>query len=87
MNLKRKNTSSKVLLLSATLLASSGLASSGVAWADVSDGDLDNTGQAPLPTGQYITPTFATGSTFTTLNPDLPEYTPAIGNYPHHPSV
>ncbi len=87
MNLKRKNTSSKVLLLSATLLASSGLASSGVAWADVSDGDLDNTGQAPLPTGQYITPTFATGSTFTTLNPDLPEYTPAIGNYPYfHPN-
>jgi len=79
MNRKRERVSLKMLLLSATLLA-------GAHIARADDGALDNTGQAPLPTGQFITPTFATGSTFTTLSPDLPEYTPAIGNYPNfHP--
>jgi YVTN family beta-propeller protein len=38
-------------------------------WAD--DGQIDNTGQAPLPSGQYITPTAAPGSTYTPLNPGL----------------
>jgi len=76
-----------MLLLSATLLASIGLAGVREARADMDDGKLDNTGQAPLPSGQFITPTFATGSTFTILNPDLPEYTTAIGNYPYfHPN-
>jgi len=78
----RTQASLRLLLLSATLLAGPSMA-----WADLDDGTLDNTGQAPLPSGQFITPTFATGSTFTTLNPDLPEYTPAIGNYPYfHPN-
>jgi DNA-binding beta-propeller fold protein YncE len=72
----------KALLLSTTLLAGSGSA-----WADLDDGDLDNTGQAPLPSGQFITPTFATGSTFAVLSPDIPEYTSAIGNFPNfHPN-
>jgi len=80
MIVQQKHSALRVLLLSATLLTGAG-----VARAD--DGNLDNTGQAPLPSGQYITPTFATGSTFTTLNPDLPEYTSAIGNYPFfHPN-
>ena len=68
----------KVLLLSTTLLAGTTGAQ-----ADLDDGDLDNTGQAPLPSGQFITPTFATGSAFSVLSPDIPEYTPAIGNYPN----
>jgi len=69
----------KTALLSATLLAGAT-----AAWAD--DGGPDNSGQAPLPTGQFITPTFATGSTFSLLNPAQPEYTPAVGNYPYfHP--
>jgi len=42
------------------------------AWPD--DGVSDNTGQAPLPSGQYVTPTAAPGSTFTTLNPGLPAH-------------
>ena len=71
----------KVLLLSTTLLSGAT-----AAWAQ-NDGDLDNHGVAPLPSGQYITPTFATGSTFSVLSPDIPEYTPAVGNYPNfHPN-
>jgi len=65
----------RVALLSATLIV-------GGASARADDGVPDNTGQAPLPTGQFITPTFATGSTFAVLNPDQPEYTAAVGNYP-----
>ena len=80
MTVRQKHASLRLLLLSATLLAGTH-----AAWAD--DGTLDNTGQAPLPSGQFITPAFATGATFTTLNPDLPEYTAAIGNYPYfHPN-
>jgi YVTN family beta-propeller protein len=45
------------------------LAGSSSLWAD--DGSKDNTGQAPLPSGQYVTPTAAPGSTFTLLNPGL----------------
>lgn len=78
--MQRKHASLKLLLLSATLLA-------GAHAARADDGGLDNTGQTPLPTGQLITPTFATGSSFTTLNPDLPEYTAAVGNHPFfHPN-
>jgi len=87
MTARRKRIPLKVLLLSATLLGGVGVAGVRGARADIDDGKLDNTGQAPLPSGQFITPTFATGSTFTVLNPDLPEYTPAIGNYPYfHPN-
>jgi len=72
----------KAMLLSTTLLCGA----TG-AWADMGDGDLDNTGQAPLPTGQFITPTFATGSTFSVLSPDFPEYTSDVANYPNfHPN-
>jgi YVTN family beta-propeller protein len=48
------------------------------AWAD--DGIIDNTGAAPLPTGQFVTPTAAPGSVFTTLNPGLAEYPGFIAN-------
>ena len=60
----------RVALLGATILA-------GAAPAFADDGPADNTGQAPLPTGQLITPTFATGASLQTLNPnlsDLPGY-------------
>jgi YVTN family beta-propeller protein len=60
----------KAALLSATLLAGA----AGTAWADVDDGVADNDGQLPLPSGQYITPTAATGSTFQILNPNLAQY-------------
>ena len=43
----------------------------GAATASADDGLIDNTGVAPLSTGQYITPTAAPGSTFTLLNPGL----------------
>jgi len=73
-------------ILKAALLSTTLLTGATAAWADLDDADLDNTGQAPLPTGQYITPTFATGATFAVLSPDIPEYTPAVGNYPYfHP--
>jgi YVTN family beta-propeller protein len=62
----------KVLILAAGLLAAV------TAWAD--DGHIDNTGQAPLPSGQYVTPTAAPGSVFTTLNPGLAEYPNFIAN-------
>jgi YVTN family beta-propeller protein len=55
-------------LLGATVLAG---IHCGVARADIDDGTLDDTGQLPLPSGQFITPTAATGASFTTLNPGL----------------
>ncbi len=74
--------SARLLLLSATLLAGSGAAR-----AEVEDDSAVSAGQLPLPTGQYITPTAATGAKFSTLDPDLPEYTASIGNYPNfHPN-
>ncbi len=54
------------------------LAGTSIAWAD--DGTIDNTGVAPLPTGQYVTPTAAAGAVFTTLNPGLAEYPSFIAN-------
>ena len=70
MRLNRASIPLKAVLLSATLLAGA----AGSAWADVDDGVADNNGQLPLPSGQFITPTAATGSTFQTLNPGLPDY-------------
>ncbi len=51
-------------------------------WAQ-DDGTPDNTGLAPLPSQQYITPTFAAGSTFSVLSPTIAEYTSAVANYPN----
>ena len=59
----------KLALVSATLLSSTA-----AAWADADDRLDDNDGQLPLPTGQFLTPTAATGSTFQPLNPQNPEY-------------
>jgi YVTN family beta-propeller protein len=53
----------------------------GAALAD--DKVPDNTGLAPLPSQQYITPTFAAGSTFAPVSPTIVEYTSAVGNYPN----
>jgi YVTN family beta-propeller protein len=64
-------------LLGATVLA--GLWC-GVARADIDDGELDNTGQLPLPSGQFVTPTAATGAIFTTLNPGLTAVPSFIAN-------
>jgi YVTN family beta-propeller protein len=69
MHLSRAPMPLKAALLSATLLAGA----AGSAWAGIDDGEADNTGQLPLPTGQYLTPTAATGSTFQALNPGLPD--------------
>ena len=69
------------LTLRAALLSATLLGGTNAAWAD--DYDADNNGQAPLPSGQYITPTFATGAQFSVLNPTIAEYTSAVGNYPH----
>ena len=78
----------KVMLLSTTLLT--GISAGWAADPDdpgAGDGAGDNTGAATLPSGQLITPTFATGSTFSVLSPDLPEYTSAVANYPlFHPN-
>jgi len=62
-------TTRRTLTLNASLILAGMLAGVATGWAD--DGVIDNTGQAPLPTGQYVTPTAAPGSTFTTLNPGL----------------
>ncbi len=79
MSSDRNLSSLKVALLSATLLA-------GIGSARADDGSPDNTGQAPLPTGQLITPSFARGASFSLFSPAQPEYTAAIGNYPFfHP--
>ena len=43
----------------------------GAARADVDDGQMEAPIQTPVPTGQFITPTAATGAVFTTLNPGL----------------
>ena len=69
MRLGRTPVPLKALLLCATLLGGAGSA-----WADIDDGAADNNGQLPLPSGQYITPTAATGSAFQTLNPNNPQY-------------
>jgi DNA-binding beta-propeller fold protein YncE len=53
------------------------------AGAQSDDGAPDNTGLAPLPSQQFITPTFAPGSTFSVLSPSIVEYTSAVGNYPN----
>ena len=64
-------------LLCATVLA--GLHDN-VAKADIDDGTLDNDGQLPLPSGQFVTPTAATGSSFATLNPGLAAHPNFIAN-------
>ncbi len=61
---------SKAVLLGATIWA--GLA--GLARADVDDGQMESPIQTPVPTGQFISPTAATGAVFTTLNPGLKDY-------------
>ncbi len=61
---------SRAMLLGATIWA--GLA--GAAWADVDDGQMESPIQTPVPTGQFISPTAATGAVFTTLDPGLKDY-------------
>ncbi len=60
----------RAALLAATIWA--GVA--GVARADVGDGKMENPIQSPVPTGQFISPTAATGAVFTRLNPFLKDY-------------
>jgi YVTN family beta-propeller protein len=60
----------RAALLGATMLSWVG----GPALADVDDGVADNDGQLPLPSGQFITPTAATGAVFQALNPGLPDH-------------
>ena len=58
------------MLLGATIWA--GFA--GVARADVDDGQMESPIQTPVPSGQFISPTAATGAVFSTLNPGLKDY-------------
>jgi len=60
------------------LFTSSMLFGTTIAWSD--DGVIDNTGAAPLPTGQFVTPTAAPGATFTLLNPGLSAFPKAVAN-------
>jgi YVTN family beta-propeller protein len=60
--------------LKAFLLAATILGAALPARADVDDGIADNDGQKPLPSGQYITPTAATGAVFQNLNPGLTDH-------------
>ncbi len=53
------------VLLCGTIIA-------GAVGAHANDGPNDNHGVQPVPSGQFITPTFAAGSTFTSLNPGFP---------------
>ena len=61
---------SRSMLLGATVCA--GFA--GAARADVDDGMMESPIQTPVPTGQFISPTAATGAVFTTLNPGLGDH-------------
>jgi len=62
----------------AVLFASSLLIGAASAWSD--DRAIDNTGVAPLPTGQFLTPTAAPGASFTLLNPGLAAFPTAVAN-------
>jgi len=63
-------------LLGATILSGLML-SGGTVRAEVSPTQAGNNGQMALPTGQFVTPTFATGANLQFLNPGL-------ANYPTH---
>lgn len=85
--------STKAALLCATLLSAAAAPAIGTAAPaghigpfsvdPIDDGIADNTGLAPLPTGQLVTPTAAPGANFSLLSPYQPEYTSAIANYPY----
>ncbi|MBV9389394.1 MAG: beta-propeller fold lactonase family protein [Chroococcidiopsidaceae cyanobacterium CP_BM_ER_R8_30] len=77
---KRRRTAFTAALLSAALFTT---IAGRPAKAEGGDGDADNTGAAPLPTGQLITPTFATGAAFKQLPYTDQEYTQQVGNYPY----
>jgi YVTN family beta-propeller protein len=64
----------RVALLGASMLSGVALIGAGPALADVDDGVADNDGQLPLPTGQFITPTAATGAVFQSLNPGFADH-------------
>ena len=77
MQYPRFGNSFRLPLLAATMLAG---ISCGSARADIDDGTLDNTGQLPLPSGQFVTPAAATGAVFATLNPGLSAHPNFIAN-------
>ncbi len=64
--------------LKALVVATGLLAGTAGVWAD--DWDHDHDGRAPLPTGQFITPTASPGAVFTTLNPGLSAHPNFIAN-------
>jgi len=61
------------VLLGATVLSGLALAAA-QSHAEVSPGQTGNNGQLPLPTGQYVTPTLATGAKIQFLNPGLTDF-------------
>ncbi len=61
-------------LLRAALLGATMLAGYSLPALPDADGDSASTTQLPLPSGQYIYPTAASGSTFQDLNPNLPDH-------------
>ncbi len=60
-------------LVGSTCLATA-ILSATPAWADIDTKTADNNGQLPLPTGQFVTPTFITGANQQFLNPGLANY-------------
>jgi len=66
-------------LIGATIL-SSFILSGGAARAEDSTIQAGNNGQLPLPSGQFVTPTFATGAKLQFLNPGLADYPTHVAN-------
>jgi YVTN family beta-propeller protein len=56
------------------LLSTAFFVTAGSALADIDTKTADNNGQLPLPTGQYVTPTFMSGAKLQFLNPQLANY-------------
>lgn len=72
-------TSGRKSLIKAAVLAATALGISSAA-AAADDGTIDNTGVAPLPSGQFITPTATPGSSLTFLNPGLSDTPSFVAN-------
>src|SRR5262249_38796085 len=68
--MKYRGTFGHKSMIKAAVFAASALAVSSTTWA-ADDGSIDNTGLAPLSSGQFITPTPTPGSSLALLNPGL----------------
>src|SRR5262249_4109763 len=69
--MKRRVITERKTSVRAAVFVASALGLGSAAWA-ADDGAIDNTGLAPLPSGQFITPTATPGSSLALLNPAIP---------------